>query len=47
LAGLPLEPDRVGVVRAELEAMLAVLAPLNDVRIGETQPAHRFEAEWT
>jgi hypothetical protein len=47
LSGLPLAADRVAPVQAELEAMLAVLAPLDDVRIGETQPAHRFEAEWT
>jgi hypothetical protein len=47
LAGLPLEPDRVEVVRTELEAMLAVLAPLDDLRVGVTPPAHRFEAEWT
>jgi hypothetical protein len=47
LAGLPLEADRVSIVRAELEAMLAVLAPLDEVRIGEIPPAHRFDPEWT
>jgi Protein of unknown function (DUF4089) len=47
LFGLPLTAERVAAVRAELEAMLAVLAPLDDVRIGETQTAHRFDPEWT
>lgn len=47
LAGLRLEADRVSVVRAELEAMLAVLAPLDEVHIAEILPAHRFDPEWT
>ena len=46
IAALDLSPDRRAVVAPALEGMLAQFDTMLALDVGETPPAHSFDARW-